>query len=101
MSDDHTIDIDKHVRQYMMVFLALMALTVITVAIYYVDLPPVIGITLALMVATVKAGLVAAIFMHLIDERRFVYWVLMLTVAFFIVLLFLPFLTSQIDQVTS
>ena len=101
MSDGHDIDIDKHVRQYMMVFGALMVLTLITVAVASLDVSVPLAITIGLFIATVKGSLVAAIFMHLKDEKKLIYWVLLLTLAFFLVLLFLPALTSIADQVKS
>ena len=86
-------DIDRHVRVYITVFVALMALTIITVAISRVHLPIHIAVTVALLVATVKGTLVACYFMHLIDEKKLIYAVLALTAAFFIALLALPVLT--------
>ena len=90
---DHAVDIDKHVRVYITVFVALMALTIITVAISRVHLPVHLAVTVALIVATIKGSLVACYFMHLISEKKLIYWVLALTVAFFIVLMVLPALT--------
>ena len=87
-------DIRKHVRTYMMVFGALMALTVVTVAVSYLHLPVAMAIVVALIVATVKGSLVALFFMHLIDERKLVYYVLALTVIFFIFLMFIPLATN-------
>lgn len=93
MTAEHAVDIDKHVRAYIIVFVALMALTIITVAIAYLDLPPAMAITLALFVATIKGSLVACYFMHLISERRLIYAVLVITVVKFIALLALPAIT--------
>src|SRR5687767_1272107 len=93
MTDDHAADIDKHVRVYIIVFVALMALTVITVAISYLDLPPAMAITVALFVATIKGSLVACYFMHLISEKRLIYAVLVITVVKFVALLALPAIT--------
>jgi cytochrome c oxidase subunit 4 len=95
MSSDHAVDIDKHVRVYITVFVALMVLTIVTVAISYLHLPVAMAVTVALLVATVKGALVACYFMHLISEKRLIYAVLLLTVAFFIALLALPVLTHQ------
>ncbi len=92
---DHAVDIDKHVRIYITVFVALMALTIITVAISRLHLPVPIAVTVALLVATVKGTLVACYFMHLISEQKLIYAVLALTVAFFVVLLALPVLTTS------
>ena len=52
-------DIDRHVRVYITVFVALMALTLITVAVSYLDLPPATAIAVALFIAVVKGSLVA------------------------------------------
>jgi cytochrome c oxidase subunit 4 len=89
----HAADIDRHVRVYITVFVALMALTIITVAISYLDLPPALAITVALFVATVKGGLVACYFMHLISEKKLIYAVLVITVIKFVALMALPAFT--------
>jgi len=90
---DHAADIDKHVRIYITVFVALMVLTIVTVAISRYHLPVPIAVSVALLVATIKGSLVACYFMHLISEKKLIYAVLALTAAFFIVLLALPVLT--------
>jgi cytochrome c oxidase subunit IV len=86
-------DIDRHVRVYITVFVALMALTIITVAISYLDLSTPVAIGVALFVATIKGSLVACYFMHLISEKKLIYAVLVITVIKFIALLALPALT--------
>ncbi|MDX1643572.1 MAG: cytochrome C oxidase subunit IV family protein [Thermoanaerobaculia bacterium] len=87
----HTADeIKKSVRTYMVVFAALAALTVLTVAASYLHLPTSMTILVALVIASAKGSLVALFFMHLIDERKAIYWILGLTVVFFIALMFLP-----------
>ena len=83
-------DIQKHVRTYLVVFASLGALTIITVAISYMHLPIKEAIVLALVVATIKASLVALFFMHLISEQKTIYWLLGLTATFFVVLAYLP-----------
>lgn len=93
MAGDHAVDIDKHVRVYITVFVSLMVLTGITVAVAQFHLPIHIAVTVALIVATIKGSLVACYFMHLISEKKLIYAVLALTVAFFIVLIFVPLLT--------
>ena len=95
MTDDHAADIDRHVRIYITVFVALMVLTIITVAISRVHLAVPIAVTVALLVATIKGSLVACYFMHLISEKKLIYAVLLLTVAFFIALLALPVVTHS------
>src|SRR5678816_2281073 len=90
MTSDHAGDIDKHVRVYIAVFVALMVLTLVTVAVSRYHLPVPVAVTVALIVATVKGSLVACYFMHLISEKRLIYAVLALTVVFFIALLALP-----------
>ena len=95
MSSDHAVDIDKHVRVYITVFVALMVLTIITVAISRVHLPVPQAVAIALFVACIKGGLVAGYFMHLISEKRLIHAVLVLTVVFFFVLLGLPVITHS------
>ena len=93
MTGDHAVDIDRHVRVYITVFVALMVLTIVTVAVSRFHLPVPIAVTVALLVAIIKGSLVACYFMHLISEKKLIYAVLALTVAFFIALLALPILT--------
>jgi cytochrome c oxidase subunit IV len=93
MTSDHAVDIDKHVRVYITVFVALLALTIITVAVSRYHLPVKMAVTVALLVATVKGSLVACYFMHLISEKKLIYAVLVLTAVFFIALLALPVVT--------
>jgi cytochrome c oxidase subunit 4 len=92
-TNGHPADIDRHVRIYVTVFVALMALTLITVAISRVHLSLPLAVTAALLVATIKGSLVACYFMHLISEKKLIYAVLALTGVFFIALLALPSLT--------
>jgi len=93
MTSDHAADIDKHVRIYISVFVALMVLTIVTVAVSRFHLPVPIAVTVALIVAIIKGSLVACYFMHLISEKKLIYAVLALTAAFFLVLMVVPVLT--------
>jgi caa(3)-type oxidase subunit IV len=93
MSGSHDVDIDKHVRTYIIVFVSLMALTVVTVAVGYLHLPIGQAVSVALLIASIKGGLVASYFMHLISERKLIYAVLVSTVALFVVLLCVPLFT--------
>jgi cytochrome c oxidase subunit 4 len=95
MTGDHAADIDRHVRVYIIVFVALMVLTIVTVAISYLHLPVAMAVTVALLVASVKGTLVACYFMHLISEKKLIYAVLILTVVFFAALLALPAVTHS------
>jgi cytochrome c oxidase subunit 4 len=92
-------DIRSHVKTYYMVFGALMVLTVVTVGVSYFHLPVAMAILVALIVASIKASLVALFFMHLKHERKLIYYVLTLTVIFFIFLMFVPLLTN-LDKIT-
>jgi cytochrome c oxidase subunit IV len=83
----------KHLGKYYVVFVALLCLTAITVGVSYLRLNRPLAITVALVIACIKAGMVAAVFMHLIDERKVIYAVLILTVAFFALVLLLPMFT--------
>jgi cytochrome c oxidase subunit 4 len=94
--DAHSVDdIRKSVKIYFAVFGALMVLTIITVGVSYVHLPVAAAVTVALIVATIKGSLVAMYFMHLLHERKVIYWALMLTVVFFVFLMFVPLFTNS------
>ena len=85
-------EIRKHVKVYIGVFVALMILTVLTVAVSYLQLVVPLAITVALIIAVTKGSLVASFFMHMISEKRPIYWVLLFTVACWVALLLLPLL---------
>ena len=85
--------IKKSVRTYMMVGAVLYIATVITVAVNQVHLAVPLAITVALIIATIKGSAVAAVFMHLSHETKWIYGSLILTVFFFIVLMAVPILT--------
>jgi cytochrome c oxidase subunit IV len=93
MTSDHAVDIDRHVRVYITVFVALMVLTIVTVAISRLHLSVPIAVTVALLVAIIKGSLVACYFMHLISEKKLIYAVLVVTAVFFAALLALPAVT--------
>lgn len=89
--DAHSADdVAKHVKIYITVFVALMALTLITVAVSYLELSIGAAVLVAMLIATVKGSLVACYFMHLISEKKVIYCVLVLTAVFFVVLMSLP-----------
>ncbi|MDQ6632560.1 MAG: cytochrome C oxidase subunit IV family protein [Verrucomicrobiota bacterium] len=90
MSNHDAADVQKSVKRYLLVFGALIAGTIITVAVNYLHLDSVkLTIAIALFIASVKAFLVAGYFMHLISERKMIYGILAATVFFFAGLMFL------------
>ncbi len=94
MSKNNDAHHDEHrpnVGLYVKVFLALMVLTLITVAISKIHLPRAQAITLGLFVALVKASLVGALFMHLWGENKLIHKALFITMGFGAVLI-LPIL---------
>jgi cytochrome c oxidase subunit IV len=93
VTGEHAVDIDKHVRIYITVFVALMVLTIVTVAVSRFHLPIPIAVTVALIVAIIKGSLVACYFMHLISEKKLIYAVLAITAFFFVALMVLPVIT--------
>lgn len=95
MSGHHSPEeIKKHINVYLAVFASLLVLTVITVAVAYLPLTFAAAVAIALIVASFKGGLVAAIFMHLSNEKALIYQVLLLTVFFFVVVLLIPILSD-------
>ena len=76
--------IKQHVKVYILIGVALLLGTALTVGAYYVHFTSVpVTITVALCIATVKASLVAAYFMHLISEKKMIYVLLCFTGFFF------------------
>jgi caa(3)-type oxidase subunit IV len=110
--EEYAHGVQKHVRGYLMVGATLLAFTMITVALSYVDFGAILSslfhtnlsttqgrkanIAVALLVATFKAGLVAAIFMHLAAEKRLIYRILIFT-GFFVFGLFWLILLAWYD----
>ena len=81
-------EVAKHKRVYIIVFLALLVGTVLTVALNYMHFDSkALTIVIALFVATIKATLVACYFMHLISEKKTIYVLLGATVFFLIALM--------------
>jgi cytochrome c oxidase subunit 4 len=97
MSASDAESIRKQTRSYVVVFVTLMVMTILTVAVSYFHMPVGLAILVALLIASFKGSLVASVFMHLSHERKVIYWVLLLTVIFFIVLMAIPSI-SQWDQ---
>ena len=73
-ADEHHDGLGHHISPlstYIAVYLALLVLTVVTVLVSYAELPPAQSIPAAIAVASVKATLVGAWFMHLKYDKRF------------------------------
>jgi cytochrome c oxidase subunit 4 len=87
-------EVSKHKRVYIIVFLALLVGTVVTVALNYMHFESkALTIGIALFVASIKATLVACYFMHLISEKKMIYVILGFTTILAIALMVLT-LTS-------
>jgi cytochrome c oxidase subunit IV len=80
----HDHDVSKHIKGYLIIGGTLIVGTVITVLASQIDLGHTWNIVLALVIASVKASLVALYFMHLISEKQLIYTVLAFTTFFFI-----------------
>jgi len=84
-------DIKHHIPIYRNVFIALLILTVCTVGASYIHFSYAwLGLLVGLLIAFAKGYLVASQFMHLNNEKKWIYGTLILTVIFFFVLLFMP-----------
>lgn len=94
MSGHSAEDIRRETRVYLVVFVSLAVLTLVTVGVSYLELSTGMAIALALAIASVKGFLVAGYFMHLLSEKKLIYLVLAFTVFFFIVLLWGPWQES-------
>ena len=80
--------IKKTVRTYLIIGVALLVGTVLTVWASYINFgSSTWNIVAALTIATTKASLVAGFFMHLISERKTIYAMLATTAFFFVALM--------------
>ena len=93
MSDKN---IAKHIVHYRNIFIYLLIGTALTVGASYLEFSVQNSVAgamfIGLTIATIKGYLVAANFMHLNSEKEMIYWILLLTVFFLAVLLFIPVL---------
>jgi caa(3)-type oxidase subunit IV len=95
--EEYAHGVQKHVRAYLMVGALLLAFTAITVALSYVHFgTDKANIAIAMLVATLKAGAVAAVFMHLAAEKRLIYRILIFT-GFFVMGMFWLILLAWYD----
>ena len=89
-------NIAKHIVHYRNIFIYLLIGTALTVGASYLEFSvenSIAGaIFVGLTIATIKGYLVAANFMHLNSETKMIYWILLLTIFFLVVLLFIPVL---------
>ncbi|HEY0369405.1 MAG TPA: cytochrome C oxidase subunit IV family protein [Chthoniobacterales bacterium] len=87
-TEEYAHHVSSHVRKYLMVGALLLTFTAVTVFLSYVDFGSrKANMAIGMLVATVKAALVAAIFMHLSAEKKLIYRILLFT-AFFVLGLF-------------
>jgi cytochrome c oxidase subunit 4 len=90
---DDAAHVSKHVRMYLVIGALLVLFTGLTVGLSYVDFGSrEANIVIAMILATIKAGMVAAIFMHLKEERITIWRFLIFTGIFVCGLFFLTFL---------
>ncbi|MBE7495184.1 MAG: cytochrome C oxidase subunit IV family protein [Verrucomicrobiaceae bacterium] len=90
-------ELQKHVKKYLLIGGILLAATAATIAIAFYEFPThSMNIIVGMIVATIKASLVALIFMHLNHERPLIYKFLAFTTVFCVVL-FVLFIFSNAD----
>jgi cytochrome c oxidase subunit IV len=106
--EEYAHGVHQHVTRYLIVGGLLIAFTILTVALSYVDfggffswlfhieIAPSRGgqlnIVVAMIVATIKVSLVVLVFMHLAAEKRLIYRILIFTVVFVLGLFWLTYL---------
>lgn len=89
-------EIEKSVRKYLFIGILLGVFTGITVWLSYVELPTHgMNIIVGMIVAAIKASLVGLFFMHLIDERKLIYKILIFTGVFALALFLLFYLSHE------
>ena len=99
MASHASHDVRKDLKRYILIFVALLVGTVITVVawkwggdmMHAIGVNPTLTLTIAiaLFIAIIKAFLVAGYFMHLMSERKSIYAILATTVFFFAAMMYL------------
>lgn len=91
---------NHHIKTYLIIGGILIFFTAFTwIAAYHIDLRDRhINIAFGLLIAVFKASLVALIFMHLKDERRLIYKVLLFA-AFFVIAMIALIICTQHDPI--
>jgi len=80
-------EVKKHTKVYWIIFAALLVFTGVTVWVGYMEFPLPVAVGIALLVASTKGSLVALYFMHLIDEKKIIYYSLALTTVILVFLM--------------
>ncbi len=94
---DNVEAIQKSIKWYFIIGGALIVLSGATVGLSYVELPThSLNILVGMILATIKASMVALIFMHLSHEHSLIYKILVFTVVLAVVL-FTLFIFSHED----
>ncbi len=93
MSNNSDHSIEHHIQVYIKVFIALGFLTIVTVAVSYLEVSFIEAFFLAITIATIKGSLVLGFFMHLISEKAAIIWILVATAVAFVILMFLPLIS--------
>ena len=103
---DHTPEeIRKHVNRYILIGVALMIGTALTVWAAFIDFSKVLpgdvnwNVVVALIIACAKGFLVVGFFMHLISEKKMIYSVLAFTVFFFAALMYLTIWSMEHNNI--
>jgi len=87
----------SHKRIYLIIFGALLVLTLLTVGVSYLHLSIMGAVIVAMIIAFTKGSLVGAYFMHLLGEHRLVFAVLAFTAICLVILLAVPLLVTMED----
>lgn len=95
MTEHSTEEMLEHIKVYIIVFFALAVLTVVTVWASYIHVARSLHVLIALAIATAKGSLVVAYFMHLINEKKLIYFVLILTGFFFVFMMLVTTFSNQ------
>ncbi len=93
-------NVQHHIAIYKKVAATLAVLTLLTVAVSYIDFAVPLAITVALLIAATKGSLVLSFFMHLLEEKKsvplsrkgigLIIGSLIITALFFLVIIFVP-----------
>ena len=87
--DTTTQDIQKETKNYLVIFGGLILLGGVAIGVHFLQLPIKLSIVIILAIALTQAAISAAYYMHLIAEKKLIYFVLIMAAAFFLSMILL------------
>ncbi len=82
-------DIQKETKNYLVIFGGLLILTGVSLGVHFMHLPVQLSIVIIIGIALTQAAISAAYYMHLISEKKLIFFVLAMAASFFLAMILL------------